>query len=287
MNLNNLSINFHLWGNCNMACKGCFAKFQDVKQSVLPKGHLTKAETHKIMELLIEAAFKKITFVGGEPMLCPWLHDLIAQAKQGEIITMLVTNGSLLTKQFLCTVKNNLDWVAISIDSLNEQTNILTGRAIKNKTTLKLHFFQDTINCIKENKIKLKINTVVSKYNYKENLSDFISYAIPDRWKILQVLPIKGQNDNTIEELEITKEEFIYFINNNLSAKSITEMIPEDNELMTGSYLMLDPAGRFYDNTKGYLKYSDSILKVGITKALEQIEFDYEKYLQRGGDYNF
>jgi organic radical activating enzyme len=42
-----------------------------------------------------ESGLGKITFAGGEPTLCPWLHDLIAIAKKTGMVTMLVTNGSL------------------------------------------------------------------------------------------------------------------------------------------------------------------------------------------------
>ena len=71
------SVNFHLWEPCNMKCKYCFATFKDVKQSILPKGHLPKAEAIEIVKELAEYGFKKITFAGGEPTLCKWLPDLI------------------------------------------------------------------------------------------------------------------------------------------------------------------------------------------------------------------
>ena len=29
------------------------------------------------------------------------------------------------------------------------------------------------------------------------------------------------------------------------------KVVPESNDLMTGSYVMVDPAGRFFDNTSG------------------------------------
>ena len=61
------SVNYHLWQPCNMRCKFCYATFLDVKQSVLPKGHLPKEETIKVVEQIAKAGFEKITFAGGEP----------------------------------------------------------------------------------------------------------------------------------------------------------------------------------------------------------------------------
>ena len=78
------SVNYHLWEPCNMRCKFCFATFQDVKQSILPKGHLPKEDALQLIKLFADFGFEKITFVGGEPTLCPWLPELIAYAKELE-----------------------------------------------------------------------------------------------------------------------------------------------------------------------------------------------------------
>ena len=40
--------------------------------------------------------------------------------------------------------------------------------------------------------------------------------------------------------------------------------MPESNELMRGSYVMVDPAGRFFDNVEGGHTYSRPILEVGV-----------------------
>ena len=45
------------------------------------------------MEALATAGFDKMNFVGGEPILCPWLPDLIRRAKELELTTSIVTNG--------------------------------------------------------------------------------------------------------------------------------------------------------------------------------------------------
>ena len=50
---------------------------------------------------------------------------------------------------------------------------------------------------------------------------------------------------------------------------------------MTSSYLMISPDGRFYDNCIAEHKYSDSILSVGIKKALKQINYDHSRFIER------
>ena len=75
------SVNFHLWKPCNMKCRFCFATFQDVGQDTLPKGHLPREGCLAVVDALASAGFEKINFAGGEPILCPWLPDMIHRAR--------------------------------------------------------------------------------------------------------------------------------------------------------------------------------------------------------------
>lgn len=281
------AVNFHLWEPCNMRCKFCFATFQDVKQSILPKGHLPKEEAIEVVLHLAEIGFEKITFAGGEPTLCPWLPDLITTAKEHGLTTMIVTNGSRLTDDFLHTNREHLDWIAVSIDSLIASTNIATGRAIVGKTPLQLEYYTSLVDRIKQHGYGLKLNTVVSSKNYLEDMSDFIRYAKPKRWKLLQALQIKGQNDLKIEDFKITTEQFQHFIDTHKELSNVTSIIPESNSQMSGSYVMVDPAGRFYNNITGEHTYSKPILEIGARLAIQQMKYDFGKYISRGGIYNW
>lgn len=278
------SINFHLWEPCNMRCKFCFATFQDVKKTILPKGHLPKEKSLRVVEEIAKVGFEKITFAGGEPLLCPWLPDLIKRAKQLGLTTMIVTNGSRLTEQFLIQNKKNLDWIALSIDSLKDSTNIAIGRAITGKKPLNISFYKEIITNIHKYGYGLKVNTVVNALNYTENFNDFLDFAKPKRWKVLQVLPIKGQNDIKIEDFKINSNQFEKFV---LNHQNINIMIPESNESIKGSYVMVDPAGRFFENSEGKHKYSGEILEVGVENALKMVNYNSEKFLSRGGIYNW
>ena len=270
-----------------MRCKFCFATFQDVKQSILPKGHLPKEQALEVVLQLADIGFEKITFAGGEPTLCPWLPDLIATAKGTGLTTMIVSNGSKLSDEFLAASKSNLDWIAVSIDSLNADTNIVTGRAISGKTPLQLDYYTSLVDRIKQHGYGLKINTVISSKNYNENMSEFIRYAKPSRWKLFQVLPIVGQNDLNIHDFKISNEQFQTFIDTHGDLQDITAIIPESNTQMKGSYAMVDPAGRFYDNATGTHNYSRPILEIGSRLAIQQVNYDFSKFVSRGGIYDW
>ena len=174
------AVNFHLWEPCNMRCQFCFATFQDVKKSILPKGHLPKEQAIEVVSKLALAGFEKITFAGGEPTLCNWLSELIYTAKSAGLTTMIVTNGTNLTDAFLEANKNHLDWITLSIDSLVDETNLATGRAITGKKALSKEVYMELTDKIKQYGYGLKINTVVSSKNYDENMTDF--YSICRSW---------------------------------------------------------------------------------------------------------
>lgn len=282
------AVNYHLWEPCNMRCKFCFATFQDVKKTILPKGHLPKDDSIRIIEEIVKFGFKKITFVGGEPTLCPWLFELIKKAKELGLTTMIVTNGSNLTQEFLTKSKKYLDWVTISIDSIIEETNVNTGRAVPGKGAIKFEEYKSIFDLLKEFNYKIKINTVASSKNITEDLTRIIHYAQPKRWKIFQVLPIKGQNDKHIEELTITDREFQSFIEKQKrNIKGNTIIVTERNDEMRGSYAMIDPAGRFFDNINEKHTYSLPILEIGVSAAFHQVNVDYQKFVDRGGIYNW
>lgn len=281
------AVNFHLWEPCNMRCKFCFATFQDVKQSILPKGHLPKEQAVQVVQQLADFGFQKITFAGGEPTLCMWLPDLIETAKDAGMTTMIVSNGSRLTDEFLEVNKNKLDWVAISIDSLNAETNLTTGRAIAGKRTLQLDNYKSLVDRVKQFGYGLKINTVVNRNNFKENMTDFIRYARPKRWKVLQVLPIVGQNDNKIDDFKISEIEFQVFIDNHSHLQDMTKIVPETISQIKGSYAMVDPAGRFFDNATGTHNYSRKILELGVKTTIQEVNYDLPKFISRGGQYDW
>lgn len=281
------AVNFHLWEPCNMRCKFCFATFQDVKQSILPKGHLPSEQAVQVVQQLADFGFQKITFAGGEPTLCKWLPDLIATAKDAGMTTMIVSNGSRLTDEFLEANKNKLDWIAISIDSLNAVTNLTTGRALAGNRPLQLDYYKSLADRVKQFGYGLKINTVVNRNNFNENMNEFIRYAKPKRWKVLQVLPIIGQNDNQIDDFKISETEFQIFIDNHSDLHNITNIVPETNSQIKGSYAMVDPAGRFFDNITGKHNYSRQILEVGVMTAIQEVNYDLPKFISRGGQYDW
>ena len=281
------SVNFHLWKPCNMSCRFCFATFQDLDRNFLPKGHLAREDCQAVVEALARAGFDKINFAGGEPTLCPWLHELIRRAKELDVTTSIVTNGSRITEEWLALAGGCLDWAALSVDTLDPAKLHRLGRATRNGPLGEADYLR-IVNALKEADVRLKINTVVTRENCGEDLSGFISRARPERWKLFQVLLVGGQNDGKVSNLLITQEEFDRYVARNRYVESLgITVVPESNELMTGSYVMVDPAGRFFDNVSGIHRYSRPINEVGVETALSEVSIDPDKFQSRDGIYNW
>lgn len=264
-----------------MRCKFCFASFQDVKRTILPKGHLSKQEAVEVVNKIADFGFKKITFVGGEPTLNPWLHELVSVAKTKGLLTNIVTNGFVFSKNksYLEKFKDITDWITVSIDSFNPETNRISGRAV-NRTVLCFEDYLALSENIRNLNIGFKVNTVVHKYNRNEKMSDKIKALQPERWKLFQVLPIEGQNDNNINNFLISSEQFDRFIRSNPH-----NAVVESNDAMTNSYVMLDPAGRFFNNIEGKYFYSESVLQSDIKLCYSRMNYNKDKFLHRQGDY--
>lgn len=284
------SVNFHLWEPCNMRCRFCFATFQDVLQTVLPRGHLPREQALAVVEKLAAAGFDKITFAGGEPTLCPWLGELVSCARRHGLTTMLVTNGSrLLTPGWLEQHAAALDWVVLSIDSADPRTHERLGRSIAGQAgrALPVDHYLKAAQALRARGVRLKLNTVVTAQNADEDMGALVLALRPERWKVLQVLPVAGQNDG-VAPLCIDAPTFQSFCaRHQRVADAGIAVVPEDNEDMTGSYAMVDPAGRFFDNTAGRHTYSRPILGVGVDAAWQDVRFEAQRFAARGGEYDW
>lgn len=273
------SVNLHLTKACNMKCKYCFASFKQTKQS-----HPC-SNTLRLLDELHKFGFEKINFVGGEPLLIKNLSDLLTASSGYGFYTSIVTNGSLLTESFLSKNAIKLDTIGLSVDSLLAKINSQIGRQTLRKIIDNAEYIR-IASLIKKYQVDLKINTVVSVLNKNENFSAFINAVNPIRWKVFQVLAIEGENDQDIDDLKVSNSDFNTFCSyhsNKLNNPDI--LISEHTELIKGSYLMINPDGCFFDNLNGRYRVSDPILKVGIEKALSQIQFNYNRFVLRDGNY--
>lgn len=277
-----ISVNYHFTRKCNFNCGFCFHTQKNTYK-------LPIEEARRGLQILKEYGVKKINFAGGEPFTeSRFLGELVKICKLELKIEKIsiITNGSLVKRKFFEDFGKYIDVFGVSCDSFDKETNIKIGRGKKGDNVKKLFELREWC---KEYKIKFKLNTVVCNLNKEENMVEYINKLNPDRWKCFQVLMVRGENEDSsklrdVTKFQITDEEFNKFIERH---KEIKCLIPEPNNTMKSSYLILDEKMRFLDKGDGDEYMSESILDVGVQKALENIKYDEEEFKKRGGDYLF
>ena len=277
------AVNWHCWAACNMVCRFCFTHFG--RQGIGDGTQLTRADMMRLAPVL-GSAFPKLNFAGGEPTLCPWLTDLVAGAAAAGAVTSVVSNGSRLDRTLLdALAASRLGWLCLSVDSVNAEVNLAHGRAVGGRSAIDCERLLLIAELARERGIRIKLNTVITTKNWEEDLAPFITAFRPERWKILRLLPMLGENDACLGSLLPSAEQFAsYRARHQPLAGLGIDIVGEDHEDMRGSYLMIDPAGRFYDSIDGHLRVAPKgILDVGLEAALVEARYNVEGFHRRGG----
>ncbi|KAF8591699.1 radical SAM enzyme [Ramaria rubella] len=282
-----VSVNYFPHRQCNYACEFCFHTTKNLY--ILPL-----EDAKRGMRLLADAGMKKLNISGGEPFLKPEFIGKIFRFCKEELhleSCSIVNNGSKVTEKWLDTYGQYLDVMAISCDSFDAEVNIKLGRSEKNGTAKHVGRVFQVADWCKQRGIKLKINSVITKLNWEEDMNASIEELDPVRWKVFQVLLLDSENTGTesgslrdARDLVITDEQFQAFLDRHEGQKSL---VPEDNKAMQDSYLLLDEELRFLNCEGGTKRPGRSVLKVGVQEALKDAGFDNIAFLDRGGIFDW
>ena len=269
------SANFHITSRCNYHCRFCYTQN-------LPRDEVNEKTGYKIIEQLFELGIEKINFVGGEPLLHPHICEFVKVARKIGFTVCITSNGSLLNKAKIQSLKSYLTWIGISIDSASNSLEKQLGRGNGNHISHSL----EIADMIQSNGIKLKVNTTVTRINFKENLRPLLHRLNPDRWKVFQMLHIRGQNDNCLRDLAISQNEFDHFmkIHTNFRLKNGAGPIFESEQDMIDSYFMVFPSGNVMINSGGI--YREIPLAEIFENGLDTV-INGDKYRSRCGHYNW
>ncbi|XP_012297369.1 S-adenosylmethionine-dependent nucleotide dehydratase RSAD2 isoform X1 [Aotus nancymaae] len=279
------SVNYHFTRQCNYKCGFCF---HTAKTSFV----LPLEEAKRGLLLLKEAGMEKINFSGGEPFIHDrgeYLGKLVKFCKAELQLpsVSIVSNGSLIREKWFQNYGEYLDILAISCDSFDEQVNVLIGRGQGKKNHVEN--LQKLRTWCGNYRVAFKINSVINRFNVEEDMTEQIKALNPVRWKVFQCLLIEGENtgEDALREAErfvISDEEFERFLERH---KEVSCLVPESNQKMKDSYLILDEYMRFLNCRKGRKDPSKSILDVGVEEAIKFSGFDEKMFLKRGGKYTW
>jgi radical S-adenosyl methionine domain-containing protein 2 len=277
-----LTVNWHILEACNYDCYFCYAKYGQKsnfsRDYVAVLRNISMLKGSKIDFLTGSAVVDNIrlNFAGGEPFLEKNIGRAISLAQDLGMRPSFISNGSLLTDDFIREFGTMISVAGFSVDSFDAELNHIIGRRDnkgKQVTTDRLFQMFALFRAVSP-KTLLKINTVVCRENVDEDLSASLCKLQPDRWKALRVIPIHGAENRGISD-----DEFSSFMTRHKNVPG--RIVPEDNNDMYRSYLMLDPEGRFYQRDGSDYLRSDPIVEVGAAIALKSVEFDATTYASR------
>ncbi|KAK7757350.1 hypothetical protein SLS62_000362 [Diatrype stigma] len=277
-----VSVNYFPSRKCNYTCGFCF--HTETSSYVLPID-----EAKRGLRLLKEAGMRKLNIAGGEPFLYPrLLSELLSYCKEelGVESISIVSNGSKIKETWLRDNGQWLDILAVSCDSFNPETNKKIGRGDDGGNVVRLFAIAEWCQ---QYGIKFKLNTVVNAHNWDEDMVANIEQLAPFRWKVFQCLIVAGENDDATRKRDarnflVTDAQWQTFLSRH---KHIPCCVPEDNQSMASSYLLLDEYMCFLDKGEGMMTKSESILQVGVKEAMKQVVWDKKSFVERGGVYDW
>lgn len=152
---------------CNLKCSHCY--HGDENSHIQKKKILNLEEVKSMIDDLKFTSEKwgmipRIAISGGDPLMREDLYRILEYTQQKEVITNLLTNGTLLTRQKAKDIKERgINTLQISLDGNKETHNKIRGQYFA---------FDKAIEGI-HNAINEKIGTVVSMTATKENKNQF------------------------------------------------------------------------------------------------------------------
>eukprot|EP00768_Dysnectes_brevis_P008228 gnl/Dysnectes_brevis/7317_a12156_262.p1 GENE.gnl/Dysnectes_brevis/7317_a12156_262~~gnl/Dysnectes_brevis/7317_a12156_262.p1 ORF type:complete len:300 (-),score=109.09 gnl/Dysnectes_brevis/7317_a12156_262:23-922(-) len=276
------SVNIHLTRLCSFSCRFCFHGSIPHEDNKPDLPGLTT-----VIKELAKAKCRKINYAGGEPSLFlpELLHMLRTSKESGIPVTSVITNGHYITREWLVRAKPYLDILGISFHSASRGTAEEMGFRPRARTHTHdvIQHALDLSRWCHELGIAFKVNTVVNACNVDEHLAPFIARLNPCRWKVFQVLPLGDEVDKS---LLVSRHQFEGFVARQRISHPDLPMIPEPNEVMQNSYVLIDHRGRFLDCGQGSKRVAGpSIVEVGLQKAFETVTFDHRAFMERDGLY--
>ena len=223
----NFELCWNITARCNENCKYCH-RFLNPKD-------LTREENFKILNNIMTSGIKNVTFTGGEALLMPYLSELILFCSENDIKSKLITNGILFTDKFFNQIKNSLNYLNLSLDSISKATNLLLGRGGEHFENVK-----KCLSLVAGSQINLSINSVATKLNKDDlfGLAKFLSNKNISEWRIFKFMPLREKAKVNEKEFEISQEEYEKLINDLLSISNLN-IVTRQVEDFEKQYLLI------------------------------------------------
>ena len=267
-------VNLHITEHCNYRCKYCFAKYDHPDMGF---------EQWKIVinNLIHSGMVSAINLAGGEPLVHPDFVRMIEYIHANGLDTSFISNGTCLHK-VNPLVAAKVSCLGISIDSFKPKVSREIGRSFPGGQGLDIESVERTITAWKKYnpKLAVKINTVVSKWNYKENVGESIitlgkkdGWSV-DKWKILRAMPFGNVDSYCVSEKEF--ERFVLLNRKVCEEQGHIQVVPEST--LEHAYIVVDNSGHLINNTNGVNLLCGSLLSTPFEELMKKYPLDEKLY---------
>ena len=254
MDKREMKINFCISKHCFLNCLGCYNNFssnKDFKYNKLLK-FLKFARLHGV---------EKITLSGGDPLARKDIFKVVkAILNMGFILnldtvgTTFVTNGVIVNGEKHKQIKQikNLDifkkinMIGIPIDGSNNEVQALFRQGRKN-------LFDEQIKVIeklKQEGIKVCINTVLHKGNYDDLLNLFEvlkKHSNIVKWQVFQFMPIGPRGSMNADRFVVRDEDFFKMKETVMSKLGKEfEVVFKGGKIRSHNYMLINSSGDAY-----------------------------------------
>jgi radical SAM protein with 4Fe4S-binding SPASM domain len=192
---------------CNLRCVHCYKGEENNKQY---PNQLDINQWRDIIDQLSRMNCKSIQFIGGEPLLCLYLNNLIQYAYFKGIRDITVfTNGTLINEDFIKIFKEYNVKIRVSLYGQNSEVHERVTQIKKS--------FEDTKNALiklKNEKIPTTVSVIIMKENedYIEEIKTFINnlgYSF-DGFDIIRQVHGECQYHHFPQDINIVKQRVRY-----------------------------------------------------------------------------
>lgn len=218
---------------CNLRCQHCYNadKYFNVGELDYSNGELTLSECFKVVDKIHEAGFRRIHFLGGEPLASPYIFDVIAYAKKYNFIISINSNATLLNdKTQNKLIDLGVDQFSASLDGATPDTNDkIRGTGVFKSVVENINSLNKKIR-LQKSHMQTAIVSAITKSNYKEAfMMPQLAEKIGCNLLCLALFIESGNGKHNIQQFQIDMNEILSEIEKTVA-----------NMLSTKIYLQLD-----------------------------------------------
>ena len=269
------AVNYHFTRTCQYHCAHCF--HANTNAYIAPLDVALGA-----VDRLAAAGVRKLNLAGGEPLLYPdYSAALLRHAKALGMFTSVITNGARATPDWLESTAGVLDVFGVSVDSFQHTANVASGRATAAGATLEYSHLLRLRDACAASGTGFKLNTVVHTGNVDDDVGEQLLELAPMRWKVFQMLLIRGENGHAAH-LQVDDAAYDRYLARHAH---VPHLVAEPNSVMRNSYVVMDERMRLLDCSKGGKVPSPMSVIEDVHAALAHIGFDDAAFRERDGNF--